>query len=264
MVCAIQAFSDQGLADVHFDRPSALWQPRLLGGPAAPAQALEPTTPLVVIDPGHGGPYSNANANGLREKNVNLAIGLELRRILTARGYRVAMTRTTDRAVALGDISTWNWSSSAYLWRYGRDGRRGYVKGLPKDDLQARANLANRLGADVFICIHNNGSVRRSARGTETYASPRDRLGRALAARVLRRIVVRTGLPDRGSHSKDFFVCRWTNMPAVLVEGGYISNRADARLLASPTFRRRLSARYRRGTRRVVCGTGPSRPLSGR
>jgi len=118
------------------------------GAPAAHGKAPSPA-PLVVIDPGHGGRYSNANANRLREKNVNLAIAKELRTALIARGYRVKMTRTTDRAVVYGDIRTWNYSASKNRWAYSEDGRRGLVGGIPKDDLQGRVNVANAAGAPI-------------------------------------------------------------------------------------------------------------------
>ena len=199
------------------------------------ARAAEPA-PHIVIDPGHGGPYSNANANGLREKNVNLSIALSLRKQLVARGYRVTMTRTTDRAVSLSNIPTWNWSSASGRWFFAADGVGGIQRRVPKDDLQARVDRANGAGADLFISIHNNGAASRSARGTETFASPRDALGRSLSALVHRRIVQRTGLRDRGARTSDFYVCRWANMPAILVEGGFISSPSDARLLKKASF----------------------------
>jgi N-acetylmuramoyl-L-alanine amidase len=197
--------------------------------------------PLVVIDPGHGGAYSNANANGLREKNVNLAIALELRRQLLLRGYRVAMTRTTDTAVMYSDIPTWNYSSYTGLWAYGRDGRRGIYNGIPKDDLQARVNRANSAGADLFICIHNNGAASRYARGTETFASSRDPLGVSLSRLVHRRIVYRTRLLDRHAKTTDFYVLRWSNMPAILVEGAFITSPSDAYKLKQYWFRRAMA-----------------------
>lgn len=208
------------------------------------ALATEPANPmpLIAIDPGHGGPYSNANANGLREKDVNLAIALELERQLKAQGYRVIMTRTTDRAVGYGDRLTWNWNATAEKWAFASDRRTGYVSNIPKDDLQARCDVANRAGADLFISIHCNGAASRSARGTESYGSERDRLGRKLAQLVHNEIVERTGLHDRGAFAKDFYVCRWTNMPAVLVEGAFISNSSDATLLKSPRFRAKIAA----------------------
>ncbi len=209
---------------------------------ATPAGATAPSpSPLVVIDPGHGGPYSNANANGLREKNVNLAIALELQRSLVARGYRVKLTRTTDTAVTLADIATWNWSDAAQRWSFAKDGLLGDNDGIPKDDLQARCDIANRAGADLFISIHANGSTSTSTRGTEAWSSARDALGTSLAPYVQREVVRRTSLYDRGAHTMDFYVCRWSNMPAILVESAFISNPTDASLLKQSYFRRRMA-----------------------
>lgn len=212
----------------------------LLVSLSVPAQA-DAAAPLVVIDPGHGGRYSNANANGLMEKRVNLQIALELRTQLQAKGYRVAMTRTSDREVTRSDVRTWNYNASTERWAYALDGRTGIYNGIPKDDLQARVDIANRAGADLFISIHNNGSASRSARGTETFAAGRDRLGRQVAALVHRRIVARTGLRDRGVGTADFYVCRWADMPAILVEGAFITNPSDAYLLKQSWFRRRMA-----------------------
>lgn len=199
------------------------------------------TAPLIVIDPGHGGPYSNANANGLREKTVNLLVARALRERLIARGYRVILTRTTDRAVTLSDIPTWNYRSLDGSWHYRLDGVRGYDGGIPKDDLQARADIANRAGADLFISVHANGSRSRAARGFEAFASRRDALGITLSRLVQRSVVARTGLRDRGAKLRDFYVCRWTDMPAILVESAFITNPADAALLKRASFRARLA-----------------------
>lgn len=207
----------------------------------AVAKAPSPA-PLVVIDAGHGGRYSNANANGLKEKHVVLAIAKELRRELLARGYRVKMTRTTDRAVVYGNIRTWNYSSRTGTWTFASDGRRGLVGGIPKDDLQGRVNIANTAGADLFISIHANGARSRTARGTETWYSRRDKLGSSAAAYVNRAVVSSTKLKNRKTHSADFYVCRWSNMPGILVETAFISNRSDARLLKKSWFRRRIAA----------------------
>lgn len=213
----------------------------LPGVPSASLAADATPSPLVVIDPGHGGRYSNANANGIREKTANLYVALELRRQLLERGYRVKMTRTTDRAVRLSDTRTWNYSSTRERWYYREDGHTGLYGGIPKDDLQARTRIANQAGADLFISIHANGSVSSSSRGTETYASRKDKLGRQLAPIVHRRIVSSTGLKSRGAFSADFYVVRWTNMPAILVESAFITNRYDAWLLKQSWFRTRIA-----------------------
>lgn len=200
----------------------------------------------VCIDPGHGGPYSNANANGLREKDVNLWISLDLKAELEASGHDVTLTRASDRAVGLNDIPTWNWDDRTG-WSFASDGMTAYASGVPRDDLQARCNVANAAGVDLFISVHNNGSTSTSARGTEMHASAKDPLGMRLRVLVQREVVRETGLVDRGVWTNDFYVVRWSNMPAILVEGAFISNPSDASLLKDRRFRRRIARGIARG-----------------
>ncbi len=221
----------------------------------APATALAsdlPTPPMrwdakrVFIDPGHGGRYSNANANGLKEKNVNLWLGLELQRQLQAQGYSVGIARTTDRALCLHDILTWHYSSGK--WRYRRD--YSVPRSPPTDDLQARVNAANSYGADVFVSIHNNGMSTSGPKGTETWAAPNDAMGKQLAHYVQHAMIEQTGMYDRGHGTMNLYVLRWANMPAILIEGGFLTNPADARRLKSPTFRAKLCKGIAIGLRR--------------
>lgn len=214
---------------------SALTVSSLSTTPSASPTA-SPDATLVVIDPGHGGPFSNANANGLKEKNVNLALALALRDAFVSRGYRVLMTREDDRAVGLVDTFTWAYDSRRAWWTFARDGRANPRGSIPRDDLQARANVANLSGADLFISVHANGSKKRTVRGYETFASGRDVLGRSLARIVQRRVIARTGMLDRRAKTSDFYVLRWTNSPAVLLEAGFISNPSDAARLRNPEF----------------------------
>lgn len=202
----------------------------------------------VCIDPGHGGPYSNSNHNGLYEKSVNLWIAEDLRTELMARGHTVVMTRRTDRAVCLSDIPTWNWSDASG-WSYAADGITRYSS-IPKDDLQARVDIANDAGVDLFISVHNNGAAATSARGYETHSSRLDALSQRLKVLVQEEVIRETGLRDRGVRSNDFYVVRWTNMPAILIEGAYISNPSDAALLKDYRFRRRLARGVARGVER--------------
>ncbi|TLM80244.1 MAG: hypothetical protein FDZ70_01525 [Actinobacteria bacterium] len=222
---------------------AALAAAALLAYPAA-AHAL-----TICIDPGHGGPYSNSNHNGLREKDVNLWIARDLRTELEARGHTVIMTRDSDRAVELRDIATWNYTATTDRWAYARDGLTGNTP-IPKDDLQARCDRANLAGVDLFISVHNNGAPATSAHGTETHASGRDPLGSRLKSLVQESVVSETGLNNRGAWVSDFYVLRWTNAPAILVEGAYISNAYDASLLKSPAFRRRIAAGVAKGVAR--------------
>lgn len=222
---------------------------------ASPAPAV---AAYVYIDPGHGGPYSNANANGLREETVNLQIALELRRQLRNMGHRVDMTRDRDTAVYLYDRHTWNYSDT-YGWRFYADGVTRYSSGVPRDDLQARCDKANYAGADLLVSIHNNGASSSAARGTETYAARgRDPLGDGLSAQVQRAVVEQTGLSNRGDKNADYYVLRWSNMPAILVEGAFITNPSDAALLKSASFRAKLAKSIAIGIQRWLA-TSPYR-----
>ncbi len=203
---------------------------------ASPRPALA-EAPYVFIDAGHGGPYSNANENGLTEKSINLLIALELKQRLQARGYRVGIDRTGDYAVCVRDIPTWHWLD---------DGPHLYADGVvsagtPVDDLQARANLANRAGADLLVSIHCNGVTDKRVTGIETYAPTFDPLGQRLGALVQEEMVSATGAPDRGDKTSNFYVIRWANMPAILIEAGFLSNPLEASHLASPLYRWRLA-----------------------
>lgn len=197
----------------------------------------------VFIDPGHGGRYSNANlpSLGVYEKNVNLAIALALRDELLERGHTVTIARTTDTAVGTVDIPTWHWTDSTDLWSYYADGKTYYSDGVPRDDLQARCNMANAAGADIFISIHNNGASSSSASGFEDYACDQDILGVRLSRMVQDEVIDATPLHDRGAGTMDFYVLKWSHMPAILVEGGFLTNSADRAYVTSWSGRTRLA-----------------------
>jgi N-acetylmuramoyl-L-alanine amidase len=202
-------------------------------------------TPLVTIDAGHGGPYNNASYGSLREKNVNLSLALDLRQVLLARGYRVTMTRSSDRAVSLADIPTWHWLSSVGRWSWYADRTTRYS--VPYDDLQGRCDAARVEGADLFISIHNNGVSSSGANGTETFAASDDALGQRVASYVQAEVVSATGMRDRGAKVNDFYVVRWSDMPALLVEGGFITNAHDRAILTSRSGRAALVGGIARG-----------------
>lgn len=223
-------------------RPLALALAMAALASAFASSAVASAKELVYIDPGHGGPYRDSVYYGQTEKGLNLLVSQELRYALQSRGFRVGMTRYTDTAVCRHDIATWNWNDSTG-WRYGADGITTYTlrnsgTTVPKDDLQARCNLANAAGADIFVSVHQNGG---GGRGTETYAARRDTLGQRLSDYVQSRTVASAGTVNRGAKDADFYVTRWANMPAVLVECAFYDNYYDSALLRSLTGRRRIA-----------------------
>ncbi|MGE5481280.1 MAG: N-acetylmuramoyl-L-alanine amidase family protein [Bacteroidota bacterium] len=182
----------------------------------SPVRAGGPLTGVeFVVDPGHGGSDPGATGpGGLREADVNLRVGTMLRNYLAEYGgATVQMTRTSDVYVSLSD----------------------------------RANLANSWGAHRFISIHHNASSDPSVNGTETYAyTYGSSLSFDLRNKVHAQLLVWGGLPDRGAKTANFYVLKYTNMPAILTEASFISNPyEEARLRQSEYTSREALAIYK-------------------
>jgi N-acetylmuramoyl-L-alanine amidase len=230
-------------------------------GPAAPVPAAavpsvpedpnpEGGPPLVAIDPGHGGgdvgaigripagtvtglPSRGAQGGKLYEKDVNLDIARRLNDILVARGYPTLMTRTIDKGAGDAPYRT------------------------ERADLRKRVAMANAAGADLFISIHANAAPARF-HGTETYRFyATGTAGRLLARSIHQEVVFRNGLADRGVKTAGFYVLKYTSMPAVLLETGFVTNRNEAQLLAQPEFRARIAEGLGAGIDRYVREGGP-------
>ena len=156
---------------------------------------------LIVVDPGHP-PIGATGPTGLRERDANLAVGLELRRLLTEAGAHVVMTRTTDVPV----------------------------------DLYPRTHLADSVGAEILLSIHNNalpdGVNPFINNGTSAFYNHIQSLplARALQAALVRRL----GLRDLGVGRGDLALVRPTWMPAVLTEGLYMIVPEQEAALRSP------------------------------
>ena len=214
----------------------------LLAVPAASAKQRA----TVVIDPGHDlransatepiGPGSSTMkikdgggthgvVSGLREADLNLRVALRLRTLLERTGMRVVMTRTRTAGASIGNI--------------------------------ARARIANREGAALFLRIHADGSTDPSARGTHTLY-PALRKGwtddvydesRRAARIVQRELRAALGFPDRGLQERsDFTGFNWANVPVILVEMGFMTNPTEDRLLATSAYQQRAAIGLCHGT----------------
>jgi N-acetylmuramoyl-L-alanine amidase len=180
----------------------------------APVMAVAKT---VVIDAGHGGHDRGGMPNQrIPEKGYALDVAQRLQRVLAARGYKTVMTRSGD-----------------------------YFVGL-----RQRCEIANRHRGAVFVSIHFNGAKREGANGIETYyySSRGSRLAHAIHGEVMR--VVTT--EDRRVRQRGFFVLRYTAIPSVLCELGFLTNRAEAKMItSSAAYRQRLAEAVARGVMRV-------------
>lgn len=192
----------------------------MLGGPVR----------RVVIDAGHGGNDSGAMRTGVMEKELTLDVARRLDQFLRAKGLATTLTRATDETVSLG----------------------------------RRAEIANEQEDCVFVSIHFDEGARPAATGVQTfYATRQNRTGtfasrwlpflrsassapnnlesQRLAGFVQAALVERTRAFDRGTRAEQFFVVANVRHPAVLVEGGFISNDAELAQLQSEEYRQQLA-----------------------
>lgn len=165
---------------------------------------------VIAIDPGHGGSDPGSiGAAGALEKNVTLSIALELKKMLEAAGARPVMTRVTDVDVA----------------------RRANPS--DKDELQARVDVADKAKADVFVSIHMDAFVNRTVQGTSSYIYPKTNGDARLGRFVKDGVVNQLGTSDRNVRNCNFYVVKYSHMPATLVEVAFISNPQEEKLLSS-------------------------------
>jgi N-acetylmuramoyl-L-alanine amidase len=198
------------------------------------SKATQARTPkpfaVVVLDPGHGGQDSGAMCGGTMEKDLTLDIARRVDRLLDSQGIATLMTRLGDSYVSLAD----------------------------------RAAFGNRANDSIFISIHFNGD-KPVASGVETYYashqiasgstlaswlpffsrqpsnSPKPE-SQTLAGFIQEALVARTRSVDRGTQAKQFFVIANVTSPAVLIEGGFITNKDELSKLASEDYRDQLAA----------------------
>lgn len=168
----------------------------------------------IFIDQGHNpsGVNTGAEGNGLREQDVNYAVGVYLAELLAENGgYEVALSRPTPET-SLGNSNA--------------------------ESLRARVDAANAWGADYFISIHCNAAENPAANGTETYVFSRASAAFPMAQAIQMQITDMLGTKDLGvKENPSLYVLRRTEMPALLVELAFITNAADAELLRNDRYR---------------------------
>ena len=163
----------------------------------------------IYIDQGHNpqNPNAGSEGNGYREQDIVYTIGVQLSRILEARGYETRLSRNSPAEV----LGTSNLSS-----------------------LRARVEDANSWGADYFISLHTNASSNPAANGSEAFVYRAPSEASRLASSMLEQLNLSTGLRNRGVMVRPgLYVLRRTRMPSVLVELGFITNPNDANLMAN-------------------------------
>jgi len=180
---------------------------------------------LIVIDIGHGGNDSGSIAHQdmpdeLYEKDVNLEIGLKVKDLLNQAGAKYIFTRESDVSMPLYD----------------------------------RPALANDSGADIFISIHNNSSEKSSPDGTEIYyyskvnEQGQDEVAlygiysKDIAQSIQKKMVETLGTSDRGIKESQYLaVLNKTSMPAIIIEGAFMSNPGDLEKIRTTEYKEKYA-----------------------
>ena len=182
------------------------------------------TFKTVVVDAGHGGKDSGAYRRyGPPEKMVTLDVAQRLERKLRESQLKTVMTRNSDVFIPLND----------------------------------RVAAENAQKNAIFVSIHFNDSRRRKTRGFETYYHSGASVD--LASQIQQKLMTIPNSANGGIHTANFRVLRLANCPAVLVECGYLSNRAEGNQARDSEYRELLADRIAEAIVEVRYGAGAYR-----
>ena len=156
--------------------------------------------PLVIIDAGHGGKDPGATANKLREKDINLEVASRVAYFLGNHNIGYAMTRYGDTFL----------------------------------ELEERVEIANMSKVALFLSIHCNYATSKEAKGVETWYFEGSTKSKKYADKYQSSLMSLNYTTDRGVRDGRFYVLKYTGMPSVLLELGFLSNPGDAHYLKQP------------------------------
>lgn len=177
----------------------------------------------ILLDPGHGGEDGGTLAqDGTAEKNINLAIALDLRDILTVCGVPVSMTRQTDVSIHDADCNT--------------------VRRKKVSDMHNRLKLYEQ--ADTVIALHQNHFEAEKYHGAQVFYSANHPAGQGLAMAIQQSLKEQLQ-PENTREIKKatdaIYLLSHTTRPAVLVECGFLSNPAEREQLKTPAYRQQVA-----------------------
>ena len=192
-------------------------------GVHTPSDAI-PSSFTVVLDAGHGGEDGGAcSADGIVEKDLNLALTLHLGEMLQANGIRVVYTRKEDTLL--------------YDKNADYQGRKKVL------DMAERLRIAQEAGECIFVSIHMNTHPLTSCKGLQVWYSENNTESIELAQRIQANVKAlqpqntRLVKPSNGT----IYLLRQLECPAVLVECGFLSNPEEARQLNDEAYRAQLA-----------------------
>ncbi len=194
------------------------------------AAKIQSSPKIVVIDAGHGGEDCGAiGVNGVYEKDLNLAIGFEIGRALEERGITVVYTRTDDKLLYKEEEN---------------------IKGIRKiSDLKNRCKIAAEHSDAVFISIHMNSFTQSKYSGLQVYYSSNNESSLSLADSVQQNVkrMIQQDNNRKIKRGDGLYLMENIDNPAILIECGFLSNKAECEKLSEKEYQKQLSFA-------IVCG----------
>lgn len=184
---------------------------------------LPAITKVIAIDAGHGGVDPGAiSKDGIKEKNINLAIAQYLKDYLEQSGAVVIMTRTEDKG----------------LYSEG-----GSLRQKKNEDLRERKEIIKNSGADIFITIHLNSFPQTQYYGAQTFYPKDNPSSKKLADAVQGSLIETLDKKNtRVALSKEgVYIIKGLDIPTILVECGFLSNPKEAQLLNKPAYQEKIA-----------------------
>ncbi len=185
---------------------------------------------IIVVDAGHGAPDGGASANGITESDLNLVIAKKLESALIDNGFDVIMTREDADNIADAD-----------------DQRS--ITEMKRSDLNNRVEIINESGADLCISIHLNKYDSPKYWGWQTFFNENSEEGKRLADNIQKSIgeFVNRENSRQALKISGIKIVDKTNIPVVIVECGFISNKEEAILLQNDEYQDKLVSRNLQG-----------------
>jgi N-acetylmuramoyl-L-alanine amidase len=179
----------------------------------------------ILIDPGHGGMDGGAETkDGIIEKDINLKISMKLRDRLKKQGYKVFMTRNTDKGL------------------YGSEGK---IRKKKIEDLNNRVKLKKDTHCDMFVSIHLNMFPQSKYYGAQVWYSKNDeskKLARIVQNNLIQDLDRNNNRREKAASNLYKILRENDTMPSIIVECGFLSNYEEKQKLISDSYQEKIAA----------------------
>ena len=192
---------------------------------------IENTTCTVVIDAGHGGKDpGKVGINDALEKDINLAIAVQVKELLEKENIEVIMTREED--VMMAKESATN---------------------KKIEDMKERVNIINKAAPKLVVSIHQNSYHQEEVSGAQVFYYSHSKEGAEAAALMQTALLSCNEENTRQAKANDtYYLLKRTEVPTIIVECGFLSNQKEAELLVSDDYQKKMAAAITDGIKQCV------------